>query len=130
QARRLTSYLVEAGTITEEQVQLALAHQRTTGVRVGETLVQLGMATEEDIAWALARQLSIPFVDVRLDMLDKELIAKFPPSFLDRLQAVPLISSDGSLSTAMADPTDADAVGSLEQYTAAKIGMRVGPPDA
>lgn len=130
QARRLTSFLLEAGTISEDQVQAALIHQRVTGARIGETLVELGVATEEDIAWALARQLNIPFVDVQADILDKELIAKFPPSLLDRLQAVPLISTDGALSTAMADPTDSDAVASLEQYAGAKIEISVATPSA
>jgi hypothetical protein len=125
---RLTSFLVDAGTINEEQVKAALVHQRITGARIGETLVELGVATEEDIAWALARQLSIPFIDVQLDMLDRELIGRFPPSLLDRLQAVPLIRTDGTLSTAMADPTDADAVASLEHYTGARIAISVATP--
>ncbi|HWN83015.1 MAG TPA: ATPase, T2SS/T4P/T4SS family, partial [Candidatus Udaeobacter sp.] len=130
QGRLLTSFLVDAGTISEEQVQEALVHRRITGARIGETLVALGMATEEDIAWALARQLNIPFVDVQVDMLDKDLVAKFPPSLLDRLQAVPLIRTDGSLSTAMADPTDADAVASLEHYAGARIEISVATPSA
>ena len=130
QARRLTSYLVEAGAITEEQVKAALAHQRITGARIGETLVELGVSTEEDIAWALARQLDIPFVDVQLEMLDRELLAKFPPTLLDRLQAVPLLRTDSGLSTAMADPTDADAVSSLEHYAGAKIEPSAATPSA
>jgi MSHA biogenesis protein MshE len=130
QGRRLTSFLVDAGTITEDQVQEALVHLRITGARIGETLVELGLATEEDIAWALARQLSIPFVDVQVDMLDKELVGKFPPSLLDRLQAVPLIRTDGTLSTAMADPTDTDAVASLEHYAGARIEISVATPSA
>ena len=61
-ARSLTSILLEANVVKPEQVDAGLVRQRSTGLRIGETLVEMGVATEEDIGWALARQLNLPFV--------------------------------------------------------------------
>ena len=41
-ARTLASILVDAGVITPDQVDAALVLQRSTGLRIGETLVEMG----------------------------------------------------------------------------------------
>jgi type II secretory ATPase GspE/PulE/Tfp pilus assembly ATPase PilB-like protein len=50
---------VAAGVITEEQLEAALAAQRTRRRRLGRVLVELGMATEDQIVAALAAQLNV-----------------------------------------------------------------------
>ena len=77
--RTITSILIEAGTLTQAQVQAGLDRQKQTGTRIGQALVELGVVTEQDIGWALARQLGIPFIDLMPETLDRELIASFPP---------------------------------------------------
>lgn len=47
---RLGEHLVGEERITEEQLQIALEHQRFNGGRLGQTLVNLGMVKEEDVA--------------------------------------------------------------------------------
>ena len=49
--RHVTDTLVDAGVLTEAQVQAGLVRQRETGRRIGETLVEMGFISEEDIAW-------------------------------------------------------------------------------
>src|SRR2546422_9140955 len=68
-ASSLAAILVDAGVVTPEQVEAGLARQRSTGLRIGETLVEMGAATEEDICWALARQLALPFADPQPEAL-------------------------------------------------------------
>jgi MSHA biogenesis protein MshE len=113
--KNITQILLEAGVVTDPQIQAGLERQRATGKRIGESLVELGFVSEEDIAWALARQLGISFVDVRADTLDEELVKSFPESTLRRLQVVPLVRSEDQLALAAADPTDHEAVYELER---------------
>lgn len=117
----LTSILLDAGVVTAAQVDEGLARQRETGLRIGETLVEIGAATEEDIGWALARQLGLPFVDLRGDTLDPDLLREFPAGLLYRLHAVPLLRSDDGLSIAFSDPTDLQASAHLEALAGAPI---------
>ena len=127
-AQYLTSALVEAGMLNEEQIERALARQRETGHRIGETLVELGVASEEDIAWALARQLDLTFVDVRVEALDFELVRGYPYALLKRMHAVPLVQVDRELTVAFADPTDADAVAELGAETGCDVRVAVATP--
>ena len=98
----LTDILLEAGVVTAEQIDTALEHQRTAGVRVGEALVELGAASEADIGWALARQLGFTYLDLTPGALDPELVRSFPEGLLRRLLAVPLLRADNVLSVALA----------------------------
>lgn len=115
--KTVTAILLEAGVVTDEQIEAGLLRQRETGQRIGETLVALGYVSEEDIGWALARQLGITFVDVRVDALDAELAHAFPEAVLRRLQMVPLVHADGVFTFAAADPTDLDSLVELERLS-------------
>ena len=48
-SRSLTSILLEANVVRPEQVDAGLIRQRSSGLRIGETLVEMGAATESDI---------------------------------------------------------------------------------
>jgi type II secretory ATPase GspE/PulE/Tfp pilus assembly ATPase PilB-like protein len=119
--RHVTAILVEAGVVTDAQVEAGLARQRETGHRIGECLVELGFVAEEDIAWALSRQLGLSFVDVRGDTLDPALVRAIPESVLRRLQMVPLVRDEDHLVMAAADPTDVEAVHEIERLAARRV---------
>ena len=119
----ITDILLEAGVVTAEQIQRALEHQRSAGVRVGESLVELGAASEHDIGWALAHQLGFTYLDLTPSALDPELVRSFPEGLLRRLLAVPIVCADNVLSVAFGDPTDREAIAELEHVA----GMPVKP---
>ncbi len=121
---------MEAGVVTPEQVDEGLVRQRSTGLRIGETLVEMGAATEEDIGWALARQLALPFVDPHPEALDRDLIRSFPEGLLQRLDVLPLVSEESALSIALADPTDADLVEEVERAAGRQLTLSVATPSA
>jgi type II secretory ATPase GspE/PulE/Tfp pilus assembly ATPase PilB-like protein len=121
QSRPVTDILVEAGVVTQEQVEEALVRQRETGLRVGETLVTMGAATEEDIGWALAQQYGIPFVDIVRETIDLELIKEFPEDLLRRTAALPLVRSSDGISVALSDPTDVSAAEAIEQHASQPV---------
>ena len=127
---RIASILLDAGVVTGEQIDAALARQLTTGLKIGETLIELGAVTEEDIGWALARQLELPFVDPRPETLDRELLLSFPAGMLQRLDAVPLVRDESSLTVAVSDPLDLDMVRDLEQAGRRPLRLSVATPSA
>jgi type II secretory ATPase GspE/PulE/Tfp pilus assembly ATPase PilB-like protein len=119
----ISEILLAAGVVTEQHIAAALAQQGRTGQRMGEALVELGAATENDIGWALARQFGYTFLDLSPEALDAELVASFPEGLLRRLQVVPLVRTESSLSAGFGDPTDQAAVAELERVS----GMRIEP---
>jgi MSHA biogenesis protein MshE len=54
--RRLGDIVVERKLVTPEQLEEALAEQRTTGRKLGEVLVDLGFITRVDLAGVISEQ--------------------------------------------------------------------------
>ncbi len=126
----ITVILLEAGVVTEEQVEQGVLRQRETGLRIGETLVQSGAVTEEDVGWALSRQLSLTLVDIEATSLDAELVRTFNETLLRRSDAIPLLREEAGVSFAVADPTDQEMLDRLEEATGGPIGLCIGTPTA
>jgi len=53
--KRLGSYLVEAGLITQAHIDVALADQEATGLRFGEILVVRGWLKEQTIEYLMEK---------------------------------------------------------------------------
>jgi hypothetical protein len=53
--KRLGSYLVDAGLLSLDQINVALNDQQATGMRFGEILVARGWLKEQTIEWVMKR---------------------------------------------------------------------------
>ena len=62
--KKIGECLIQAGLISEDDLQVALAEHKKTGERVGSVLVRLNLATEKQITKALAYQLGFPYVSL------------------------------------------------------------------
>ncbi len=60
--KKIGECLIQAGLITEHDLQIALGEHRRTGERLGVVLVRMNLATEKQIAKALAFQLGFPYI--------------------------------------------------------------------
>src|SRR4051794_20139544 len=74
----LGGVLVEQGSITQEQLDDALAKQEEAGGRVGEILIRDGALREGALARGLAEQLDLPLIDLRLRTPQPEALALLP----------------------------------------------------
>jgi len=119
--QRLGSVLVAAGVITEEQLEAALAAQRTRRRRLGRVLVELGMATEDQIVAALASQLNVPRVHLADLAPDPQVLAIVPEAQARRHLLLPLRKDAGRLLVAMNNPVDIIAI----DYVQARAGCPV-----
>jgi MshEN domain len=122
--RRLGEMLIEAGAIDATQLQSALGHQRRWGGKLGQALVDLGLATEAQLVGALSRKFGFEVVDVAALTPSPQLEAalKLVPRDLALRQAlIPVASDSGSLTVAMADPSNIGVVDEL----AFRAGRRV-----
>jgi hypothetical protein len=103
----LGSLLVEAGHVTEDQVNDALAEGIRTGERLGEVLVRRGEVSEQVIAELLANQWQVPFVKTAALSVDPKAIRQFPHRVARELDAVPIgFELDGAVIVAMAEPSE------------------------
>ncbi len=106
---RLGDLLVQAGTITQEQLTRALEKQKKTGMKLGVTLVDEGIITEDDIAMALSRQLDIELVDLQNISVDSAVTKLVPVNILKKYTMIPFAFSETNknvLRVAMENPLD------------------------
>jgi type IV pilus assembly protein PilB len=119
--KRLGEMLVEAGKITQEQLEKALAAQKRTGERLGRVLVQQKMITEGVLLKVLEANLGIPLVDLSATPPDKEAARLIPMSLAERHHVIPVRKNGNRLTVAMADPTNFFAIDDLRMVTQSEI---------
>jgi len=66
---RLGSLLIKKGLISEQQLDVALKVQLTTGMRLGEALIDLGMLSERQLQKALKKQSRHRFIAAIMAMI-------------------------------------------------------------
>ncbi len=118
---------MEAGLITQHQVEHALMLQKTKNKRLGKILVELGYVNEGQIAEALAQQLSLPVVDCSQYKITKELKSLIPKEIVERRLILPLEAEGRSLLLAMADPLDYDAIGEVSFMAGMNVKHAIAP---
>jgi len=112
--KRLGEILLEAGAITSEALEQALAQQVAEGGRIGEILQKARAVTEEDVLRALGTQLGMSFsADLDVKQIDGDLAALVPIAFAKQHRLLPIRRDGTTVTVAMADPLDVGALDDL-----------------
>jgi type IV pilus assembly protein PilB len=118
---RLGDILLKYRLITPEQLEEALQQQKVQKKRLGSLLINKGLLTEEDMNFVLSQQLDVPYVHLTLEMIDQQLIKTIPREIMERYEVLPLITEGKTLTLAMSDPTDIDAINEVAQFVNLEI---------
>ena len=122
---RLGDLLVQAGLITDAQLQEALQEQRNSGRKLGRVLIDREWLTEAQIAKAVARQIHAPFVDLVHFPLKPELAQQLPETHARRMRAIVLDETPAGLMIGMADPTDIYAYDEIARLLKRNVDIAV-----
>ncbi|WP_053367288.1 GspE/PulE family protein [Bacillus sp. FJAT-27245] len=126
--KRLGDLLIEAGLITEEQLQAALA-EKAPRQRLGEALVQRGTITEQQLIEVLEIQLGIPHISLFSYPFDKNLFNLVSKEMARRHLVIPLKKEGDKLYIAMSDPLDFLAIDDLRLSTGFQIEAAIATKD-
>jgi type IV pilus assembly protein PilB len=119
--KKIGECLIQAGLITEEDLQTALAEHKRTGERVGAVLVRLHFATEKQITKALAYQLGFPYTSLSDEPPDAVAIILIPKDVALKRVCVAVRLEKNLLTVAMSDPLLFSLVQDLEFQTGYRI---------
>lgn len=120
-AGKLGKLLQNAGFITQQQLEAALAQQRKTGERLGQILVAKGFLDERSLLEALEFQLGIPHVDLSRFTISQEALSTLPESLARRYGVIPLLRRGENLLVAMSDPLNIYVLDALRSATGFEI---------
>jgi MSHA biogenesis protein MshE len=122
---RLGELLLDAGAITQDQLDQALTLQKRTGHKLGRALTEVGAIEEAELYQFLAKRLEIEYLDLSSIKLQTETVKLLPEVQARRLRALVLKRDKDGLLVGMADPTDIYAHDELSRLLgkAAKIAL-------
>src|SRR5216117_2551284 len=130
QTRRLGDLLVAERLITEAQLKQALAEQKGKTEKLGSILARLGFITEEQLIGFLSRQYGIPSITLTNIDVDTETLRLVPAPIARKYEILPVKRIGGTLTLAMADPTNVFALDDVAFMTSLQILPVVAPQAA
>lgn len=126
--KRLGDLLVEAGLITEDQLQIALNEKRKSQ-KLGDVLLQKGYITEQQLIEVLEFQLGIPHVSLYRYPFDSNIFSMMTEDTAKRNVMIPLKKEGEKLYVAMADPMDFYAIDDLRLATGFQVEPAIATKD-
>ena len=132
QKRRLGNILVDAGKITDDQLQEALRAQKVLGKKLGEILVDNNIVTEDQIIEAIEEQTGIKKVDLNNIDFDKKAITLIPQNLCNKYVLIPFGFSNNRIKVALVDPLNIFAIDDvtiatgfeIEAYISRKVDIK------
>lgn len=117
--------LVEAGYITEQQLNEALIKQKSseTQEKIGDVLLRLGMVSETQLVHALSTRLKVPYIDLVTAKIDIESVKKIPEDVAKKNTVIAFKTQNGRLFVATNDPVNFYIFEELKIIT----GMEIHP---
>ncbi|MBF8260240.1 MAG: T2SP E protein, partial [Actinobacteria bacterium] len=109
--------LIEAGLVTQDQLDLAMREQKRTGERVGEILVGLGFVTQELISSVLASEAGVTFVQLDNYLIEPKAIKCVPEAMARRFKIIPILLEPPRITIAMANVFDVLAIDEVHRLT-------------
>jgi len=116
-AVRIGELLLKEKIITPEQLQQALAQQKSNGGKLGYNLVKMGFVTDDEIISLLSKQYGVPSINLSRFEVDAAVIKLIPGETALKYQIVPLSRAGATLTIAMTDPTNVFAMDDIKFMT-------------
>jgi len=118
---KIGQLLVQAGLIDEEQLEEALAAQKTSGKMLCQTLIDLNYVREGQVLPILAKQYGCSFAEVGRLTLQPDIFKVIPRELIRKLHVLPIRVKDGVLTVAMSNPLDLEILDLLKGRTSMRI---------
>jgi type IV pilus assembly protein PilB len=126
--KRLGDLLVEAGLISEDQLQLTLK-EKEKGQKLGDALIKKGYLSEQQLIEVLEVQLGIPQISLYNYPFEKNLLSLVSKEVAQRNLLIPIRKNGEKLIVAMADPMDFFAIDDLRLSTGFQIESVIATKD-
>ena len=123
--KRIGEILLERRVITQPQLEQALTRQKEHGGLLGQILVELGATSEEDVALALTAGYALPYLPLNNYDIGAEVIKLIPEQLARQHCVVPIDRVGNSLTVAMADPSNLQAIEDMELLTSCVLQIFV-----
>ena len=117
----LDEALISAKLISADQLELARARADEHQLRLIVSLIELGFVEDRELSTFLAQYLGLPKVSLDNRKLDTNVLKIIPGPIARRYGVIPLFNVLGTLTVAMVDPLDIQAIEEMEYHSSCNI---------
>jgi len=103
---KIVEALLQSKRISSQQLDEALALQKSQNVSLSKILIDKGLITQKELIGMLSNELQIPTIDISRYKIDHDLFALVPERLIKHYQILPISKIGTQLTVAMADPLD------------------------
>jgi len=121
--KQLKDFILDSGLVSKADLEKAAEEAQTSGQSIGNLLVSEGKLTEDDLRRIQAYILGIPFVNLKEQRLDFDILSLIPEPIARNHNIIAFKKSDTSLEVAMLDTADLEAIDFIKK----KVGLKVLP---
>jgi len=121
----LVDMLVDLGYATAEQVSNIRAQTQTSGVGVVDSMLASNVIRPADVTQAKAAHFGVEMVYLRDVTIPDEVVAAVPRHIAKKYRIIPVYKHGNSLTVAIADPSDLNAIDSLTHLLSADVSLQV-----
>jgi type IV pilus assembly protein PilB len=121
----LGEILLEREVITLQQLNQALDIQSREGGLIGEIIVEQGFASEADIAQCISFQYGFPFLPLESCEISPSVLKLISKDVALHYRLIPIDRISDTITVAMANPLNMEAVEDIEDITSLEIQIFV-----
>jgi type IV pilus assembly protein PilB len=120
---RLKSFVLDAGLVTEEQIDEAIQKSNETGKKLGDVMVAEKLMTIDQLRQLFSYILGVPFVNIEKEIIPKDILQIIPEPIAKKYKVVAFKKTGTELKVAMLNPDDIQTIGFIRK----KTGLKVSP---
>ena len=124
-SKTIGQLLLEKGVIKQAQLDEGMKIQKEKGGLLGQILAGLGYVTEEQIAQAITVQYGFPYLPLANYEMDEAAIKMVTENIVRQYCLIPIDKIGNTVTIAMADPLNTQAVEDIELVTGCSIQIFV-----
>ena len=117
------------GVVTDEELALAQDESMSSGEGVVDTLIAKGVVMPIQVSQAKAAQFGTEFIELGEQTIEDDVVSAVPRNVAHQYKVVPLYMDELSVTVAMADPSDLDAIDGLGQTLGMEVNVNVADED-
>ncbi len=122
---QLLNFILDSGLVSRSDMEAAKTEARRTGGSVGKLLVRQGKLSDDELRRMQAYVLGIPFVDLKGQKLDFDILSEIPEPIARNHNIVAFKRTDDTLEVAMLDTEDLSAIDFVKKKTHLRIVPRL-----
>ncbi len=123
---KMENILVEAGLVSQEQVQKAKDIHAHTGEKLEKLILNEGMENYKQTMVSLAQKMGLEFIELENVKVNKEAVAKLSPEVAKKYSVFPFDLKDNILSLAMNNPDDIFVIDEIKVFSQTEIKPFLG----